>query len=118
MCLPSHQRGGRDSGVPELCFSVTITNLVGSLSHERLCLKKSKGKGTEEMAQQLRTLPALPENLSSIPNTYVALHNHDSNSRGSVILFWLLQTLRASATQIQYSDTSNNTIKMLKEIRG
>jgi hypothetical protein len=38
-----------------------------------------KGGGTEEewkIAQWLRTLTALPEILSSIPNNYMVAHNH------------------------------------------
>jgi hypothetical protein len=32
--------------------------------------------GTGEMAQWLRTLAVLPENLSSIPTTYMLFYNH------------------------------------------
>lgn len=38
----------------------------------------------EEMAQELRELPVLPENLSSIPSTYTEVQNHQQlQSQGS-----------------------------------
>jgi hypothetical protein len=42
--------------------------------------KKCRAGG---MAQQLRALAALPEDLVSIPNTHMAAHNCNSSSRGS-----------------------------------
>jgi len=33
-------------------------------------------KGAGEMAQQLRALTALPEDLSSIPSNHMVAHNH------------------------------------------
>jgi len=48
---------------------------------------------TGEMAQQLRALTALPEDLGLIPSTNMPVHNcHNCNSssRGSATLFWLL----------------------------
>jgi hypothetical protein len=37
---------------------------------------KNKQSGAGEMAQQLRTLTALPEVLSSIPSNHMVAHNH------------------------------------------
>jgi hypothetical protein len=37
---------------------------------------KNKSLGAGNIAQQLRTLAALPEILSSIPNTQMVAHNH------------------------------------------
>jgi hypothetical protein len=37
---------------------------------------KSWGTGAGEIAQQLRTLTALPEVLNSIPNNHMVAHNH------------------------------------------
>lgn len=46
------------------------------------------------MAQQLRALAALPEDLSSIPNIQMVAHrSYNSGSRASKTLFWALQTL-------------------------
>ena len=39
-------------------------------------LKMQLVEGTEEMAQQLRALVALPEVLSSIPSNHMVAHNH------------------------------------------
>jgi hypothetical protein len=39
-------------------------------------LKKGKADGSGEMAQQLRTLTALSEVLSSIPSNHMVAHNH------------------------------------------
>ena len=43
-------------------------------------------KWTREMAQQLRTLVVLPENLSSIPSTYTVAHNYLNSSPRDLIL--------------------------------
>jgi hypothetical protein len=39
-------------------------------------LLKKLYDGTREMAQQLKTLTALPEVLSSIPRNHMVAHNH------------------------------------------
>ena len=39
-------------------------------------LKKWKKEGAEEMAQRLRALADLAEDLGSIPSTYTAANNH------------------------------------------
>ena len=51
---------------------------------------KSKALGAEEMALQLRTLPALKEDLSSVPSTHVRKFTTPSNSRskGSDTFSW------------------------------
>lgn len=45
-------------------------SLVSSCSF----IKENKGSG--ELTYWLRTLSALPEDLSSLPSTHVAAHNH------------------------------------------
>jgi hypothetical protein len=37
---------------------------------------KTPKSGTRKMAQQLIALAALPEDLSSVPNTHTVAHNH------------------------------------------
>jgi hypothetical protein len=39
-------------------------------------IRRKKGAGAREMAQQLRALDALPEVLSSIPSNHMVAHNH------------------------------------------
>lgn len=43
------------------------------------------------MAQSLKELAVLPENLSLIPSTHLAVKFPNCNFRGSNALFWLLQ---------------------------
>jgi hypothetical protein len=45
-------------------------------SEKKIVLKNKIKIGAGDMAQQLRALPALPENPGSIPSTHMAAHNH------------------------------------------
>lgn len=49
--------------------------VVVYICNGKLLIKGGKA-GAEEMAQKLRTLAALVENLASVPSTNMASHNH------------------------------------------
>jgi hypothetical protein len=53
-----------------------------------------KGQDHKEQDHQLGALAVLPEGPDSIPNTYIAAHNHLlTSSRGSNALFWPLDIM-------------------------
>lgn len=45
------------------------------------------------MAQSLRALAALPEDLGSIPTTYTVAYNSNSSLEGSKAFFWTMSAL-------------------------
>lgn len=63
-----------------MCWSVSIHHVLSQLETEqgRLCLNKTKtNQPAEGMAQGLRrTFAAEGEDLSLVPSTYTAAHNH------------------------------------------
>ena len=46
------------------------------LKMTQLTLDRTGKRGAGQMVQQLKTLAALPENLGSIPNNHLAVHNY------------------------------------------
>jgi hypothetical protein len=69
----SRSDGSRDKRMGE--FNMLLCTSGKGFAPLNLCLKNACRAG-EMMAQQLRTLTALPKALSSIPSNHMVGHNH------------------------------------------